>query len=660
MIDNDSFDNCWPLDTMFLSQYDFDCEDVGENPVTLTVVDRHGKVDSCGAIVTVIDTIPPVVSCTPPFTVQLDESAQYSLTVSDIHVDSYDECGIDTMYLDLYELNCDHIGITPVTLTVVDVNGNINSCSTEITVLGNIAPIAQNDSAITLMNVAIPIDALNNDYDRQNSIGTKTRINIATLETRVAPRHGNIKINPMNGMMTYTPAEDFVGNDTLSYSICDDAIPCVPMCDTAFVFIRVLALNNPPVAVDDHYIATCGELTGNVTDNDYDPDGNNITVTKVPLKLPIHGVIYLEEDGSFTYLPDEGFNGTDSLMYEICDDGFPSMCDTAWVYITKYPDNDCDGIPDIDDIDDDNDGILDVVEGDRLIDTDGDGIPNSLDIDSDNDGIPDNIEGQGEHDYILPIGVDANNNGWDDAYDPAEGGYEFVPVDTDGDSTPDYLDIDSDGDGVWDFIEGNDINADGIPDVTRVFVDSDHDGLDDIYDTVNGWNDPYSVINSLGSNAPLQDFDGDGTRDWRDINDEDDEYLTIVEDLNHDGDYSNDDTDLDGYPDYLDKTLDCELFIPDGFSPNDDGVHDFFQILCIQKYPNAHLMIFNRNGDKLFDKEHYGNLDVWGTDQDAWWWGTSEDVLTLGRSGGLPAGNYVYVLELGNGDVKNGTVMISY
>ncbi len=438
------------------------------------------------------------------------------------------------------------------------------------------------------------------------------------------------------------------------------------MCGEAQVFIRVLPLNNPPVAVNDTFVANCGELTGNLLDNDYDPDGNRITLTTVPLKLPIHGYIMLQEDGSFTYVPDEGFNGTDSLMYEICDDGFPSMCSTAWVYITKLPDNDCDGIPDNDDIDDDNDGILDVVEmnfinGDYYDrDTDGDGIPDRLDIDSDDDGIPDNIEGQGEHDYILPIGIDANNNGWDDAYDPEEGGYEFVPVDTDGDSTPDYLDIDSDGDGVWDFIEGSDINADGIPDVTRVFIDTDHDGLDDIYDIVNGWNDPYSVINSLGSNAPLQDFDGDGTRDWRDTNDEDDEFQTIVEDNNHDGDYSNDDEDLDGYPDYLDKTLDCELFIPDGFSPNDDGVHDFFQILCIQKYPNAHLMIFNRNGDKLFDKENYGNLDVWGTDQDAWWWGTSENILTLGRSGGLPAGNYVYVLELGNGEVKNGTVMISY
>ena len=48
------------------------------------------------------------------------------------------------------------------------------------------------------------------------------------------------------------------------------------------------------------------------------------------------------------------------------------------------PDNDKDGIPDDIDVDDDNDGILDVVEGKG--DTDGDGIPNYFDLDSDGDG----------------------------------------------------------------------------------------------------------------------------------------------------------------------------------------------------------------------------------------------------------------------------------
>ena len=50
----------------------------------------------------------------------------------------------------------------------------------------------------------------------------------------------------------------------------------------------------------------------------------------------------------------------------------------------EWFDNDSDGIGDNQDLDDDNDGIEDVVEG--IDDLDNDGIPNYLDIDSDGDG----------------------------------------------------------------------------------------------------------------------------------------------------------------------------------------------------------------------------------------------------------------------------------
>jgi gliding motility-associated-like protein len=112
--------------------------------------------------------------------------------------------------------------------------------------------------------------------------------------------------------------------------------------------------------------------------------------------------------------------------------------------------------------------------------------------------------------------------------------------------------------------------------------------------------------------------------------------------------------------------LECELFIPEGFSPNEDGVHDFFRIMCIHNYPDAKLMIFNRNGDLLWEKEHYGNYDVWGDQYNAWWWGTSVlskndvGIQTILGDPKVKYGNYVYVLVLGNGEVRNGTVMVAY
>ena len=292
------------------------------------------------------------------------------------------------------------------------------------------------------------------------------------------------------------------------------------------------------------------------------------------------------------------------------------------------------------DIDDDDDGILDIDEGDRTVDTDNDGIWDSLDIDSDNDGITDNVEWQstlaegGDNDYIFPTGIDANGNGWDAAYDPDEAGVYYEAWDTDFDGTPDYLDLDSDADEIADIIEGNDANSDGIADFMPSGVDTDNDGLDDIYDTITGWSVPF---NETGSNSPLQDTpddDGiqDGVRDWR---------------------------DNDPIPGEEDPTQECELFVPNGFSPNYDGINDYFVIDCIQNYPNLKIVIFNRWGNKVYDKENYGNIDSWGS-IDAWWDGTSNNGWTVGKDK-LPAGTYYYILYFNDGtkEPKAGYVFLN-
>ena len=59
-------------------------------------------------------------------------------------------------------------------------------------------------------------------------------------------------------------------------------------------------------------------------------------------------------------------------------------------YFFSYSDFDEDGITDADDLDDDNDGILDVWEMDE--DFDSDGLLNRYDLDSDNDGCLDSYE----------------------------------------------------------------------------------------------------------------------------------------------------------------------------------------------------------------------------------------------------------------------------
>ncbi|SDI49507.1 LamG-like jellyroll fold domain-containing protein, partial [Winogradskyella thalassocola] len=53
-IDNGSNDNC-AISSMSLNKYDFTCDDLGTNTVTLTVYDTSGNIDTCTATVTVLD-----------------------------------------------------------------------------------------------------------------------------------------------------------------------------------------------------------------------------------------------------------------------------------------------------------------------------------------------------------------------------------------------------------------------------------------------------------------------------------------------------------------------------------------------------------------------------------------------------------------------------
>lgn len=217
-------------------------------------------------------------------------------------------------------------------------------------------------------------------------------------------------------------------------------------------------------------------------------------------------------------------------------------------------DTDGDGIVNAFDLDSDGDGILDVTEAgftdtnaDGIVDgttgTDGwsdtiaalssvilpdadnDGKPNYEDIDSDNDGITDNVEGQATAAYAKPSGLDSDKDGIDNAYDnndAAFGGNSnngIIPNNHDGADEPDYLDTDSDNDGRSDALESNDWNNNKIADenITLTGLDTDGDGLDNVFDLVNGPDVTITGFNGTGSRTVAQKtiagamFD----RDWR-------------------------------------------------------------------------------------------------------------------------------------------------
>ncbi|WP_396601901.1 Ig-like domain-containing protein [Algibacter sp. R77976] len=221
--------------------------------------------------------------------------------------------------------------------------------------------VANNDIATTESGESVDIVVLSNDFDPEGNAFT------VTPGSASDPANGTVVENA-DGTITYTPDAGFVGEDTFTYEICDDGSPVV--CDTATVTVTVDPLDltdNDTYANDDAYNGNPNmDITGGVLDNDTDPEGDVPTVNTTPVDDVDNGTLVLNPDGTFTYTPDPDFVGTDSFVYEVCDDGTPQACDQATVYITINPANDTDAIDDI------NNTFVDVAVDGNVITNDED------------------------------------------------------------------------------------------------------------------------------------------------------------------------------------------------------------------------------------------------------------------------------------------------
>jgi hypothetical protein len=137
-INNGSFDNCG-IQSIELSNYEFNCSNVGANTVTMTVTDNSGNVNTCNANVNVFDSVEPA-PLVQNITVYLDNNGLAFITPIDIDNGSFDNCGISSLSLDITEFDCSNLGENNVVLTVTDVNGNTSSLIAVVTVVDNIAP----------------------------------------------------------------------------------------------------------------------------------------------------------------------------------------------------------------------------------------------------------------------------------------------------------------------------------------------------------------------------------------------------------------------------------------------------------------------------------------------------------------------------------------
>ncbi len=103
--------------------------------------------------------------------------------------------------------------VPPAEVTVISFAGG--SDTTHVFVTADAQPIARNDAALTQKNIAVVINVLANDAAMSGTLDPTT----VTVVT--SPAHGTTSVNPA-GEVTYTPALDFVGNDSFRYTVKDN------------------------------------------------------------------------------------------------------------------------------------------------------------------------------------------------------------------------------------------------------------------------------------------------------------------------------------------------------------------------------------------------------------------------------------------------------
>jgi hypothetical protein len=237
-----------------------------------------------------------------------------------------------------YTPNATFVGTETIKYSVCD-NGTPSLCDTTTLVIEVRDPnpttpsvVANDDNTTALQNIPLVINVKSNDYVVQGgTLGNPTIV----PNTSVG---GTASVDPISGIVTFTPTPGFTGNASFRYAVCTTTTPVA--CDSATVNVRVITdptlVNQAPVAVNDAVVTTAGTpVSGNLKTNDSDPNGDALDY-QVQTN-PTRGTVTIAPDGTFTYTPNAGVTGVDSFVYKVCDNATPSLCSTAKAYVDVRP-----------------------------------------------------------------------------------------------------------------------------------------------------------------------------------------------------------------------------------------------------------------------------------------------------------------------------------
>ncbi len=188
------------------------------------------------------------------------------------------------------------------------------------------APIAIDDFVNTYINTPFNIELLLNDIDvDEQGMEFEILVDAFPGTTTILPFFPEI-----GEYIYYEPAFNFVGQDSIIYRVCK--LGSDIYCDTATVYINVLTTNfNKPVAVNDTFNILVDVASDfNVLANDFDGDGDGLTITEL-IAPGITGSVEISASNTLNY--SSSVETVDDFAYIVCDDNIPSLCDTAFVHV---------------------------------------------------------------------------------------------------------------------------------------------------------------------------------------------------------------------------------------------------------------------------------------------------------------------------------------
>jgi VCBS repeat-containing protein len=194
----------------------------------------------------------------------------------------------------------------------------------------NDAPVAVTDAIATAEDTPNAFAAtLLSANDSPGPSNESTQTLTVTGVSATSAQGGTVML--VAGVITYSPAANFNGADSFTYTVTDNGTTngaAAPLSSVGTVNVNVTEVNDAPVANGDAITAVedtpnvfaASTLTTNDTAGPANESAQTLTVTAVVSPTTQGGTVSLAA-GNITYTPPAGYNGPDSFQYTVTDNG---------------------------------------------------------------------------------------------------------------------------------------------------------------------------------------------------------------------------------------------------------------------------------------------------------------------------------------------------